>query len=121
MNSRAPAPHTRQSEQGAEHQDATNITRRQARKLQPRHVRLLAALLNGPVMRETADRITGASNSPHYVQGLRDLGLEIECERVSALDRDGKRCRPGQYRLLACSKRHARDLLAATTAGGGAA
>jgi|GEM_PF-1614266 hypothetical protein len=119
MSSKAPAPNTRQSEQGAKHQDSTNITRHQAKKLQPRDIRLLAALERHPVTRHAATVITGAPNSPEYIRRLRALGLQIVCERTEMVDRDGKRCRPGRYRLLACSKRQARDLLAAATAGAG--
>ena len=120
MNSKAPAPNTRQSEKGAKHQDNTNITRQQAKKLQPRDIRLLAALLKRSVTRYAAIDITGAPNSPEYIRRLRALGLQIVCERIEMVDRDGKRCRPGRYRLLASSRRYARQLLANSTTAGGA-
>lgn len=120
MKRRAPAPHTRQSEQGAKHQDTDNITRHKARKLQPRDIRLLAALEKRSVTRHAADHIAGARNSPEYIRRLRALGLQIVCERIEMVDRDGKRCRPGRYRLLASSKRYARQLLANSSTGGSA-
>ncbi|WP_284465326.1 hypothetical protein [Diaphorobacter nitroreducens] len=72
--------------------------------LTPRETRVIAALWAslGWIWREDVDRIAGASNGPHIVMMLRrkvtgDDGIEME--QVDAMDRDGKRCRPGRYRL----------------------
>lgn len=65
----------------------------------PRELRAIKALMRGPVMRERLDRIAGASNVPELVRVLRKKGLQIRCRRVTVTDRDGRKCRPGQYRL----------------------
>lgn len=76
-----------------------------------REVRVLTALLDQPTMREALDRIAGASNSPDIVFRLRNRGLEIHCERIKTLDRDGKICRPGKYSLPAESRVKALKML----------
>jgi len=79
----------------------------------PRHRRLIAALLIGPLPREAADRVSGASNSPHYVGELRDkFFLTIKTERVERIDRDGLLTRPGIYHLDGQSREQARLLIA---------
>ena len=78
----------------------------------PRDFRAVDALLKGDVPREMLDRITGSSNSPELVAGLRRRGLEIKCYRVPRLDRDGKLCRPGVYRLSPISRPDARKWVA---------
>lgn len=68
----------------------------------PRQSRALAVLLPGQwITREQLDRAAGASNSPDLIQQLRrKLGHDaIETQHFDALDRDGKPCRPGRYRL----------------------
>jgi len=87
-----------------------------ARRLQkyitPRHRRLIVALLIGPLPRETADRVAGASNSPHYIQELREkFGLSITTERVEKIDRDGLLTRPGVYHLSPDSRELAELLI----------
>lgn len=64
-----------------------------------RHLRALVVLLVGPVFREELDKIAGCSNGPELVAELRRRGLEIPCEPVKRLDKDGKPCRPGVYSL----------------------
>lgn len=67
-----------------------------------RQHRALALLKPGHwVTREQLDRGAGASNSPDLIQQLRrKLGYDaIETGHFDALDRDGKPCRPGRYRL----------------------
>ena len=69
-----------------------------------RELRTLAALWNskGWIGREEVDRVAGAANGPQVIMMLRKKvtghqGLEME--RVSSIDRDGKQCNPGRYRL----------------------
>ncbi|MFV8570030.1 hypothetical protein ACNQ6O_02360 [Marinobacter sp. SBS5] len=80
----------------------------------PRQRRLIAALLKGPLSREAADRVAGASNSPHHIGELRvKFQLNIHTERVERIDRDGHRTRPGIYHLQADSFELAEMLISA--------
>lgn len=71
----------------------------------PRQLRALAVLLRRPVPREQLDSVAGASNSPELVAELRRRGLELPCERIKFIDRDGKICRPGVYSLTIADRR----------------
>lgn len=71
----------------------------------PRHQRALALLLQRPARREEVDRAAGCSNAPDLIAELRRRGLELPCERVEAIDRDGRPCRPGVYRATASDRR----------------
>ena len=33
------------------------------------------------------------------ISDIRKRGLEIKCERIEFIDRDGRKCRPGVYHL----------------------
>lgn len=70
----------------------------------PRHLRALQALLTRPVPRETLDSVAGCSNGPELIAELRRRGLEIPCERIRFIDRDGRLCRPGVYSLLSTDR-----------------
>ncbi len=65
----------------------------------PRHLRVLVVLLVRRLFREELDKIAGCSNGPELVAELRRRGLEIPCEPVTRMDKDGKPCRPGVYSL----------------------
>ena len=65
----------------------------------PRHLRVIAALLERPLLREEMDRIAGCSNGPALAAELRRRGLDVHCLQVTRTDRDGKNCRPGLYIL----------------------
>lgn len=65
----------------------------------PRQLRVLKALLQGPRSRTEVDTISGASNGPEVIAQLRHHGLSIECELVPGVDRDGEKVRFGVYRL----------------------
>ena len=71
----------------------------------PRHLRAIAALLRRPMPRESLDHESGASNSPELVAELRRRGLEVPCERIRFIDRDGYPCRPGVYSFTASDRR----------------
>ena len=75
----------------------------------PRQLRALAALERRPMPRESLDREAGCSNSPEMVAELRRCGLDVPCERISFIDRDGYKCRPGVYSLTASDRRKIRD------------
>ncbi|MBS0346597.1 MAG: hypothetical protein JSR69_09055 [Proteobacteria bacterium] len=86
----------------------------------PRHLRVLAALLRRPLARENLDSIAGCSNGPALVDDLRSRGLEVPCERVSFIDRDGKPCRPGVYLFTEADRRKVHQWLALRSKGGAA-
>ncbi len=71
----------------------------------PRQLRALSVLLRRPVPREQLDSLAGASNSPELVAELRRRGLDVPCERIRFIDRDGKPCRPGVYSLTTKDRR----------------
>ena len=71
----------------------------------PRHLRALEVLLRRPLPRESLDSVAGASNSPELVAELRRRGLDVPCERIHFIDRDGRACRPGVYRLSEADRR----------------
>lgn len=75
----------------------------------PRHIRVIQALLTRPIPRECLDQIAGCSNGPELVAELRRRGLDREkhlrCDRIRFIDRDGKLCRPGVYSLTPTGRR----------------
>ncbi|MEO6321163.1 MAG: hypothetical protein ABIR56_10795 [Polaromonas sp.] len=71
----------------------------------PRQLRALTVLLRHPVPREQLDSMAGASNSPELVAELRRRGLDVPCERIRFIDRDGFACRPGVYSLTIADRR----------------
>ena len=71
----------------------------------PRHLRVLAALMRRSMRREHIDREAGCSNGPDLVAELRRRGLEIPCVRIDAFDSDGFSCRPGVYHLTSRDRR----------------
>ena len=71
----------------------------------PRHLRFIAAVLVRPRRREDVDSIAGCSNGPELIAELRRRGLELPCERIRFIDRDGYPCRPGVYSFTASDRR----------------
>ena len=71
----------------------------------PRHLRFIAAVLVRPRRREDVDSIAGCSNGPELVAELRRRGLDVPCERIRFIDRDGYPCRPGVYSFTASDRR----------------
>lgn len=66
--------------------------------MNPRLIRLAAILAAGPITRDQADIIAPASNGPHYVRELRrKLGIELECDRVPFVTKDGAPSWYGRY------------------------
>lgn len=84
----------------------------------PRHLRAIAALLRRPMPRESLDKEAGASNAPELVAELRRRGLEVPCERIRFIDRDGYLCRPGVYRFTTADRRKFYAWQAACRKGG---
>lgn len=67
----------------------------------PRHLRVIVALTHRMRPREEVDRIAGASNGPEVIAELRRRGLDIPCNRVPCIDRDGFEVKRGVYSLTA--------------------
>ena len=65
----------------------------------PRHLRVIHALLRRPMPREQLDEVSGASNGPDLVAELRRRGLEVPCTRTKKKDRDLFDCWPGVYHV----------------------
>lgn len=73
-----------------------------ARQFTARQSRVLLALMTRLdwIWREEIDRIAGASNGPEIIRQLRHHhGIEIDMRKVPAIDRDGRPCEPGQYKI----------------------
>lgn len=80
------------------------IAKRLRKYITPRLQRLIVELLIGPLPREAADRVAGASNSPNHIRELREkFHLNIRTERVERIDRDGHKTWPGVYHIEADS------------------
>ena len=71
----------------------------------PRHLRFIAAVLVRPRRREDVDSIAGCSNGPELVAEVRRRGLDVPCERIRFVDRDGYTCRPGVYSFTDSDRR----------------
>ena len=84
----------------------------------PRHLRAIAALLRRPMPRESLDKEAGCSNSPELVAELRRRGLDVPCERIKFIDRDGHPCRPGVYRVTESDQRKLNRWLVSRQKGG---
>lgn len=83
-------------------------------KFSARQTRVIDALRPGGwVSRERIDREAGSSNGPDVIAKLRGKlgGHEaIDCERQPAIDRDGKPCLPGAYRLTEIGRDRLREI-----------
>lgn len=86
----------------------------------PRHLRAIAALLRRPMPRESLDKEAGCSNGPELVAELRRRGLEMPCERINFVDRDGFTCRPGVYFFTEADRRKVHQWQAKRQKKGGA-
>jgi len=79
----------------------------------PRAFRLMLALLQGPRTREECDALAPASNSPNVIMGLRRrLKLELPCDRVSFVTKDGESSWYGRYHATPDDKAKIRAILA---------
>ena len=84
----------------------------------PRHLRVIQALMTRPLPRQQLDSVAGASNGPELVAELRRRGLELECTRTKKKDRDLFDCWPGVYHF---TQQDRRRVLAWLAKRGGAA
>ena len=71
----------------------------------PRHLRVIQALMTRPLPREQLDSLAGASNGPELVAELRRRGLDAPCTRTKKLDRDLFDCWPGVYHFTEADRR----------------
>jgi hypothetical protein len=71
----------------------------------PRHLRVIQALLTRPIPREHLDEVAGCSNGPELVAELRRRGLQMPCSRTKKLDRDMFECWPGVYHFTQADRR----------------
>ena len=71
----------------------------------PRHLRVIQALMTRPITREHLDQIAGCSNGPELVAELRRRGLEVPCPRTKKKDRDLFDCWPGVYHFTQQDRR----------------
>ena len=65
----------------------------------PRHLRVIHALMIRLRKREEIDRIAGAANGPDLMAELRRRGLRVECTKTPGIDRDGYPVKFGIYEL----------------------
>ena len=77
----------------------------------PRHLRVIQALMTRPLPREQLDSIAGASNGPELVAELRRRGLETPCTRTKKKDRDLFDCCPGVYHFTQQDRRRVKKWL----------
>lgn len=80
-------------------------------RLTPRQTRAITGLLARPLKREELDRVAGCSNSPDLIACLRRKGLDVPCERVKVVDRDGHDCEAGRYSFTDADKLKAKAWL----------
>lgn len=81
--------------------------------INPRDLRLILHLLNGPLTRKQADAAAPASNGPHYVMRIRRrFDLAIPCERVPWVDSDGRPGWYGRYQATKDDRTKMRELVA---------
>jgi hypothetical protein len=71
----------------------------------PRHLRVIQALLTRPMPREQIDTAAGCSNGPELIAELRRRGLELPCTRTKKKDRDLFDCFPGVYHATRADRR----------------
>lgn len=77
----------------------------------PRHKRVCIALLERGLSRAEVDAIAGAANGPQLMADIGERNVHWTCKRVSMLDRDKRRCRPGFYELTTAGRQLVRKRL----------
>ena len=71
----------------------------------PRHLRVIQALLTRSRTREQIDTAAGCSNGRELIAELRRRGLSIPCTRTKKQDRDHSACWPGGYNFTQTDRR----------------
>ncbi len=107
-------PSAREASILAPHQGDDKLALAKARRFSPRQARVIDALRPGGwVSREQIDREAGASNGPDIIAKLRGKlgGHEaIDMRTENEIDRDGRPCHPGSYRLSEIGRERLRQL-----------
>ncbi len=100
-----PAPACTTEDEGRDttnKQPENHITERTTKvRLSPRQKRFVQRARKGPLPREEADRVCGASNSPDIAHQLRAKGYDIDTERLPITNQDGGTSYIGIYHLKA--------------------
>lgn len=91
-------------EQTEIHPSALDSLNSKPMRFTPRQLRTLDAFFAKPlawISRTSIDAISGSANGPQIIYELRQkIGSDgIETKRIDAIDRDGRPCRPGFFRL----------------------
>ncbi|MBL1265726.1 hypothetical protein [Candidatus Methylomicrobium oryzae] len=78
----------------------------------PRQRRALAALAasDGQSVKQLQIKV-GQNNIPQLMASLRCAGWRWTCEIIEVIDQDGKKCRPGVYRLTPEHRKLAAEML----------
>jgi hypothetical protein len=71
----------------------------------PRHLRVIQALLTRPMPHEQIDTAAGCSNGPDLIAELRRRGLELPCTRSKKTDRDLFDCFSGVHHATQADRR----------------
>ncbi len=78
----------------------------------PRELRAIAELMRRAMPREHIDRAAGCSNGPELIANLRRKGIEVPCDLVLVLDRDGFEVKRGVYHFSHADRRKVQQWLA---------
>ena len=100
-NARPPEGKTSAREQGDSKSTATFLGTDN-----PRHLRVIQALMTRPLPREQLDQVAGCSNGPELVAELRRRGLKAPCTRTKKKDLDLFDCFPGVYHFTQQDRRN---------------
>jgi len=84
----------------------------------PRHLRVIQALMTRPLPREQLDAVAGCSNGPELIAELRRRGLETPCTRTKKKDLDLFDCFPGVYHFTTTDRRRVIQWLTKRNSGG---
>lgn len=79
--------------------------------MSPRWRRAFKMLLQAPCTSMTISIGAGVSNVTALIFAMRCKGLQIPCEMVELLNRDGDTCRAGKYSLSQSDRKKVRSWL----------
>ena len=79
----------------------------------PRHLRVMIAVVRRSMTREHVDAEAGCSNGPELIAELRRRGLSLPCDRIPVYDRDGREVKRGVYHATTIDRRKIHQFFAA--------